>query len=90
MGKGRHIRTVPVPDWVKAAVDEWTKAAGIADGRVFRCVSRTASIWGNGINGEGRLAHCKGLREAGGNSTTRTSRLQALVRPSMPRGVTFR
>jgi site-specific recombinase XerD len=49
MGKGRHIRTVPVPDWVKAAVDEWTKAAGIADGRVFRCVSRTASIWGNGI-----------------------------------------
>jgi site-specific recombinase XerD len=49
MGKGRHIRTVPVPDWVKAAVDEWTKAAGIADGRVFRCVSRTASIWGSGI-----------------------------------------
>jgi site-specific recombinase XerD len=49
MGKGRHIRTVPVPDWVKAAVDEWTKAADIADGRVFRCVSRTASIWGNGI-----------------------------------------
>lgn len=49
MGKGRHIRTVPVPDWVKAAVDEWTKAAGIADGQVFRCVSRTASIWGNGI-----------------------------------------
>jgi site-specific recombinase XerD len=22
MGKGRHIRTVPVPEWVKAAVDE--------------------------------------------------------------------
>ena len=49
MGKGRHIRTVPVPDWVKAAVDEWTQAAGVGDGRVFRCVSRKGSIWGNGI-----------------------------------------
>jgi len=49
MGKGRHIRTVPVPEWVKAAVDEWTKAAGVGDGRVFRCVSRKGSVWGNGI-----------------------------------------
>ena len=49
MGKGRHVRTVPVPDWVKAAVDEWTQAAGVGDGRVFRCVSRKGSIWGNGI-----------------------------------------
>jgi site-specific recombinase XerD len=49
MGKGRHIRTVPVPDWVKAALDEWTKAAGVGDGRVFRCVSRKGSVWGNGI-----------------------------------------
>jgi integrase len=38
IGKGRHIRTVPVPDWVKATLDEWTRAAAIADGRLFRCV----------------------------------------------------
>jgi site-specific recombinase XerD len=49
MGKGRHIRTVPVPDWVKAALDVWTTAAGVRDGRVFRCVSRKGSVWGNGI-----------------------------------------
>jgi site-specific recombinase XerD len=49
MGKGRHIRTVPVPDWVKAALDEWTSAAGVTDGRVFRCVSRKESVWGKGI-----------------------------------------
>jgi site-specific recombinase XerC len=24
IGKGRHIRTVPVPGWVKATLDEWT------------------------------------------------------------------
>lgn len=28
VGKGKQIRTVPVPNWVKCAVDEWTTAAG--------------------------------------------------------------
>ena len=28
LGKGGHVRTVPVPAWVKAAVDRWTTAAG--------------------------------------------------------------
>ena len=27
VGKGKHIRTVPVPAWTKRAVDEWTGAA---------------------------------------------------------------
>jgi integrase-like protein len=27
IGKGRHIRTVPVPSWAKAAVDDWSAAA---------------------------------------------------------------
>src|SRR5215471_18252244 len=36
VGKGRHIRTVPIPDWVKAAVDNCTTAAAIAEGRLFR------------------------------------------------------
>jgi len=49
VGKGRHTRTVPLPDWVKASLDDWTDAAGITDGRLFRCVSRTGTIWGQGI-----------------------------------------
>jgi integrase len=24
IGKGGHIRTVPIPEWVKAALDQWT------------------------------------------------------------------
>jgi site-specific recombinase XerD len=31
VGKGGHVRTVPVPAWVKAAVDRWTIAAEITD-----------------------------------------------------------
>src|ERR1035438_1857534 len=40
VGKGKHIRTVPVPLWAKRAVDEWTGAAAIAGGTIFRRVSR--------------------------------------------------
>ena len=49
IGKGRHIRTVPVPDWVKSTLDAWTSAASISDGRLFRCVNRTGKTWGAGI-----------------------------------------
>jgi integrase len=40
VGKGGHIRTVPVPEWVKATIDLWVAAAGISAGRLFRCVCR--------------------------------------------------
>jgi integrase len=49
VGKAAHIRTVPVPDWVKAAVDVWVMSAKVTGGRVFRCVSRKGSVWGEGI-----------------------------------------
>jgi site-specific recombinase XerD len=49
VGKGKHIRTVPVPLWAKQVVDEWTAAAEIGDGSVFRRVNRFGRIWGSGI-----------------------------------------
>jgi len=49
VGKGKHIRTVPMPGWVKRAVDDWMQAAGIAAGFIFRAVSRTGAIWGDHI-----------------------------------------
>jgi integrase len=49
IGKAAHIRTVPVPGWVKSTIDGWTITAPVAEGRLFRCVSRTGSLWGDGI-----------------------------------------
>jgi site-specific recombinase XerD len=49
IGKGGHIRTVPIPAWAKQALDDWTTAAKIADGRIFRAVSRSGKVCGNGI-----------------------------------------
>jgi integrase len=48
-GKAGHIRTVPVPQWVKAAVDVWSTAAGITKGTVFRSINKTGSVWGDGM-----------------------------------------
>jgi site-specific recombinase XerD len=48
--KGGHIRTVPIPEWVKAALDQWTVAAGVREGRIFRAVARTGRVWGKGIS----------------------------------------
>ena len=49
VGKGGHIRTVPVPDWVKSALNEWLAATAIDRGRLFRRVSKAGTIWGEGM-----------------------------------------
>jgi integrase len=49
-GKGGHIRSVPIPLWVKAALDRWLTTAGIERGRVFRAVSKNGVVQGHGIS----------------------------------------
>ena len=48
-GKAGHIRTVPIPWWVKTAIDGWTEASGIHEGRLFRAINKAGRIWGNGM-----------------------------------------
>jgi site-specific recombinase XerC len=43
-GKGRRIRTVAIPIWVKQGIDAWRTAAGIEDGRLLRSVSKSGKI----------------------------------------------
>jgi site-specific recombinase XerD len=40
VGKHGRVRTVPMPNWVKVAIDAWTGPAGLSDGHVFRSVNR--------------------------------------------------
>src|SRR5438552_17542214 len=48
-GKAGHVRTVPVPDWVHGLLNEWTQAAGIDAGRLFRHVSSAGRAWGEAV-----------------------------------------
>jgi integrase len=48
-GKGGHIRTIPVSEWVKEAVDKWTLRAGINAGPLLRFINKAGRIWGDGF-----------------------------------------
>src|SRR5262245_7991710 len=49
VGKGGHIRTVPIPLWVKRTLDSWTELAHITTGRVFRAINKAGRIRGDGM-----------------------------------------
>ena len=52
MGKGNRIRTVTVPEGVKARIDIWLNAADITVGRIFRAVSKMDRVAGHGLADE--------------------------------------
>ncbi len=43
-GKHNRIRSVPIAAWTKQALDEWTAAAGVENGRVFRALDKTGRV----------------------------------------------
>lgn len=49
-GKNGKVRTVPMAAWTKHAIDEWTEAAGISDGRVFRPVRCNGTLAGDRLS----------------------------------------
>jgi site-specific recombinase XerD len=49
IGKRDKIRSVPMPNWSKAAIDAWSRASGVSDGLVFRAVNKGDRVVGDGI-----------------------------------------
>jgi len=43
-GKGRRIRTVAVPLWVKQGINAWMSAAKIEEGRLLRSISKGGKV----------------------------------------------
>src|SRR6266850_1325958 len=50
LGKHGRVRTIPMPAWVKVAIDVWTSAAGVADSHVFQPVNRGDRIQGEAMS----------------------------------------
>jgi len=44
VGKGRHVRTVPVPLWIAGAIQTWMTEAKITDGPIFRAINKAGRI----------------------------------------------
>ncbi len=53
LGKTGHIRTIPIPSWVKVAIDEWMEADRITEGALFRSINKTGRVWGTGMTPKG-------------------------------------
>jgi site-specific recombinase XerD len=48
-GKAGHIRTIPMPAWVKDVLDQRLQAANITSGKLFRRVHKMGRTWGEGL-----------------------------------------
>jgi site-specific recombinase XerD len=46
LGKHGRVRTIPMPAWVKSAIDAWTTAATVTEGYLFRPVRRGDQVRG--------------------------------------------
>jgi site-specific recombinase XerD len=66
VGKGGHIRTVPIPAWVRQQLESWITAAQISEGCIFRRVDRSGQVRGDHIS-EKAIWHIvrKSARRAG-------------------------
>ena len=84
VGKGGHIRTVPVPDWVRTELDDWLAAAAIDRGRLFRRVNKRKDL-GRWDDGKGGLAHREGIRQKYRSSKVGAARSATDLCSALPR-----
>jgi integrase len=52
-GKHGRVRSMPVPSWAKAAIDQWAAAAEISNGLVFRGVNKGERLTGESFTSQG-------------------------------------
>jgi site-specific recombinase XerD len=50
VGKQGRVRTIPMPTWIKVAIDGWTTAVSLTGGFRFRPVSRRDTISGERVS----------------------------------------
>ena len=50
IGRGAHIRTVPVPTWVEEAVEIWAANANVCSGAIFRAINKAGRIADHGFS----------------------------------------
>lgn len=52
IGKGNRVRTIPLPNWAKRAIDEWIETANISSGYVFRPINKGDTITGEKLTSQ--------------------------------------
>jgi site-specific recombinase XerD len=52
-GKHGRVRSIPMPGWAKAAIDQWAASAEISSGAVFRGVNKGDNLTGDSLTSQG-------------------------------------
>jgi site-specific recombinase XerD len=78
IGKQGRVRTVPMPTWVKVAIDTWNGPAGVTDGHVFRSVNRGDKLPGSVLS---EKVLWQLLRPYAAAARTRRYRQSSVARP---------
>jgi len=86
VGKGGHIRTIPVPDWVKVGIDSWMLASGIITGTLLRSINKAGRIWGAALSPKAIQGVVKETAKDCEISRSRAARSQTHMRPPVPSG----
>ena len=81
-GKGSRVRSVPMPAWAKVAVDRWTAAARITEGRLFRAISQKGEV-GEALTAQAVYLIVKGYADALGHESILTTERYLGVRQSL-------
>ncbi len=78
LGKGRLVRAVAVPVWVKQGINAWMAAAGIEEGRLLRSIRKGGKRVGNALSDWAvwdvvqKSAHEIGIERFGAHDLRRT------------------
>lgn len=49
IGKRGKIRSVPIPNWAKTLINEWSNLSGIKEGKLFRSINKGGKVYGERI-----------------------------------------
>lgn len=52
VGKRDKVRSAPMPGWAKVAIDAWSEASGVREGRVFRAVNKGDWVVGGWVTAQ--------------------------------------
>jgi hypothetical protein len=84
IGRPKTRLGLPDLDQSKAPSDEWFAAVEITNGKLFRCVCRSGTVWGN--DRKTCLARRQDVRQEIGDPEVRSSRSAEVLRQVLSRG----
>jgi len=82
-GKAGHIRTIPMPIWVKELLDQWVEAANLTSGKLFRRVHKMGKAWGERLT-EKAIWHAYAGSQIRSKETTISSLVGQAAHGSQP------